>query len=85
MSKDDAICEIQRKAGPQFDPLVVQALAKVCKMPAFDDIVDDSAYAADPGEDFWLDQRPDRGQGLETGSSRLSTGLATAGLIDRGL
>ncbi len=85
MSKDEAICEIQRKAGPQFDPLVVQALAKVCKMPAFDDIVDDSAYAADPGEDFWPVQRPDRGQGLETGSSRLSTGLATAGLIDRGL
>ncbi len=42
MSKEDAILEIQTKAGVQFDATVVAALVKVHLKPNFDVVVNDS-------------------------------------------
>ncbi len=47
MSKSEAIKEIQRKVGSQFDPTVVEALVKVCRMPDFDVFVNESLNSGD--------------------------------------
>ena len=41
MSKEEAIHEIQKKVGSQFDPAVVAALVKVHQKPAFDVVIND--------------------------------------------
>lgn len=41
MSKEEAVREIQRKVGSQFDPVAVAALAEVYQKPDFDIVVED--------------------------------------------
>lgn len=57
MSKDQAVCEIQRKVAHQFDPVVVAALVKVYKKPNFDIVVDD--YQLESGPQKAFDLTPD--------------------------
>ena len=47
MLKDDAVREVAKKAGTQFDPDVVSALVKIHNNPEFDAIIDKSHFQSE--------------------------------------
>ncbi len=47
MLKDDAVREVAKKAGSQFDPDVVSALVKIHKNPEFDAIIEKSHFLSE--------------------------------------
>jgi len=47
MLKDDAVREVVKKAGTQFDPDVVSALVKIHKNPEFDAIIEKSRFLSE--------------------------------------
>jgi len=78
MSKEEAICEIQKKVGNQFDPVVVKALENIHQEHDFDIIADD--YLIEAGSEMIVDfARPTIGKDREAKRSLQADGLNPGG------
>jgi HD-GYP domain-containing protein (c-di-GMP phosphodiesterase class II) len=80
MSKEEAIHEIQKKVGNQFDPAVVAALVKVHQKPAFDVVINDYPDESETRNTAERLERPSVGEEMGIRSYPRAVGSTVGGV-----